>query len=116
MFFFACFFFFFNFLAGDGGIMQALIEVIQDTNKYITTRATILIGELLELCNRLLPTSYGTKIQVCSSIPCIFFLFFYFLSFYDTRKIRIKIFPQIPINVTDGICIHVFFSVATQFV
>ncbi|KAI8999819.1 Rapamycin-insensitive companion of mTOR, N-term-domain-containing protein [Gaertneriomyces semiglobifer] len=51
------------------GLIEALVELLQHDNKYITTRVTILVGEILELCNRLLPTSYGTKVQ---SLPALF--------------------------------------------
>ena len=55
----------------EAGLLEALIEVIQESlgNKSIITRATILVGEILELSNKLLPTSYGIKIQ---SLPSLF--------------------------------------------
>ncbi|KAJ3087070.1 hypothetical protein HK102_011873 [Quaeritorhiza haematococci] len=53
----------------DVGLLETLIHVIQESDKYITIRATILVGEILELCNRLLPGSYGVKIN---SLPSLF--------------------------------------------
>ncbi|KND04740.1 uncharacterized protein SPPG_00443, partial [Spizellomyces punctatus DAOM BR117] len=53
----------------DAGLLEALVELLQHDNKYITTRVTILVGEILELCHRLLPTAYGTRIQ---SLPALF--------------------------------------------
>lgn len=46
------------------GLIEALIDMIQDGSKYITTRATILVGEIRDLCNRLLPPHYNRKINV----------------------------------------------------
>ncbi|TPX62078.1 hypothetical protein PhCBS80983_g00632 [Powellomyces hirtus] len=53
----------------DVGLLEVLVELLQHDNKYITTRVTILVGEMLELCNRLLPVAYGTRIQ---SLPTLF--------------------------------------------
>ncbi|KAJ3020885.1 hypothetical protein HKX48_009567 [Thoreauomyces humboldtii] len=53
----------------DVGLLEVLVELLQHENKYITTRVTILVGEMLELCNRLLPMAYGTRIQ---SLPTLF--------------------------------------------
>ncbi|KAI9096093.1 Rapamycin-insensitive companion of mTOR, N-term-domain-containing protein [Phlyctochytrium arcticum] len=51
------------------GLLEVLVELLHHENKYITTRVTILVGEILELCNRLLPTATGTRIQ---SLPILF--------------------------------------------
>ncbi|KAJ3178983.1 hypothetical protein HDU87_003252 [Geranomyces variabilis] len=53
----------------DVGLLEVLVELLSHENKYITTRVTILVGEMIELCNRLLPVAYGTRIQ---SLPTLF--------------------------------------------
>ncbi|KAI8823473.1 Rapamycin-insensitive companion of mTOR, N-term-domain-containing protein [Fimicolochytrium jonesii] len=52
----------------DVGLVEVLIELLQHENKYITTRVTILIAELLNLCSCLLPSTYGTKLQSLSTL------------------------------------------------
>lgn len=48
----------------DVGLVEALMEVIQDSSKNVATRACILVGELRELSNELLPPSANVKINV----------------------------------------------------
>lgn len=52
----------------DVGIVEALVETIQNGSKYIATRSTILIGELRELSNDLLPASFNVKINSLSTL------------------------------------------------
>ena len=50
----------------DVGLLEALVELVQGGgNKYNINRSTQLIGELIELGNRLLPIQFATKIQAC---------------------------------------------------
>ncbi|KXS22111.1 ARM repeat-containing protein [Gonapodya prolifera JEL478] len=53
----------------ESKIFDALIEIIQDVNKDVSYKATILVGELLDLCGRLLPKSYGDSVF---SLPSLF--------------------------------------------
>jgi rapamycin-insensitive companion of mTOR len=48
----------------DVGLVEALMHVIQDPNKNIATRASILVGELRELSSELMPQSSNVKINV----------------------------------------------------
>ncbi|KAI9208047.1 Rapamycin-insensitive companion of mTOR, N-term-domain-containing protein [Polychytrium aggregatum] len=51
------------------GVLEALIEVIKSSaGKAISTRATILIGQILALAHRLLPASVAIRIQSLSSL------------------------------------------------
>lgn len=43
---------------------QALVEIIEDQNKAVVIKATVLLGELLDLTCRLLPASYNINTQV----------------------------------------------------
>ncbi|KAG5438731.1 hypothetical protein PCANB_002451 [Pneumocystis canis] len=48
----------------DIGILDALITVAEDsTDKMVFRKATLLIVELLQLANKILPLKYGTKLQ-----------------------------------------------------
>ena len=53
----------------EAGVTEALIDVAQSQDSNIATRATILIGELKELCNHLLPSSIVFKMN---SLPSLF--------------------------------------------
>ncbi|KAJ3219964.1 hypothetical protein HK099_004488 [Clydaea vesicula] len=53
----------------DVGLVEALIDIIQDGSKYLVTRATILVGELRELSNELLPQNFNVRIN---SLPTLF--------------------------------------------
>ncbi|KAI9140964.1 Rapamycin-insensitive companion of mTOR, N-term-domain-containing protein [Paraphysoderma sedebokerense] len=53
----------------EGGLLEALIDLIGTSEKSVATRATILVGEIIDLCNRLLPASVGLKVQ---SLPGLF--------------------------------------------
>lgn len=48
----------------DVGLVEVLMEVIQDENVNIATRAAILVGELRELSSELIPSSVNVKINV----------------------------------------------------
>ncbi|RUS19260.1 hypothetical protein BC937DRAFT_87759 [Endogone sp. FLAS-F59071] len=50
---------------------QALVDMIKTDNMYISRKATLLIGEILQLSTRLLPMSIGTQVQ---SLPKLFAL------------------------------------------
>ena len=48
----------------DADLLEALVTIIQESKKSdLITRATILVGELLQLCSKLLPASYCVKVQ-----------------------------------------------------
>lgn len=51
----------------DVGLVEALMTIIQDPNMNISTRASILVGELRELSSELMPQSanVNVKINVC---------------------------------------------------
>ncbi|KAJ3124003.1 hypothetical protein HK098_001434 [Nowakowskiella sp. JEL0407] len=53
----------------EAGLMHALVELLTESNKQIVTTSTILIGEIIELSNRLLPLSFSTQIL---SLPALF--------------------------------------------
>ncbi|KAJ1550519.1 hypothetical protein HK096_006497, partial [Nowakowskiella sp. JEL0078] len=53
----------------EAGLIQALVELLSNNDKQMVTTATILIGEIMEMCNRLLPKSHSTNIQ---SLPTLF--------------------------------------------
>jgi hypothetical protein len=50
----------------DVGLVEALMQVIQDPNKNIATRASILVRELREISSELMPQSANVKINVIS--------------------------------------------------
>lgn len=52
----------------DSGLLEALLSLMQVENKYVSLRATILVEELLEMCNRMLPIQYSIKIQSLQSL------------------------------------------------
>ncbi|KAG9297891.1 hypothetical protein G9A89_000054, partial [Geosiphon pyriformis] len=53
----------------DSGLLEALIEIIEDKNQEIARKATLFIGEILQLSNRLLSLSRSIRIQ---SLPKLF--------------------------------------------
>ncbi|KAL1921894.1 uncharacterized protein VTP21DRAFT_10536 [Calcarisporiella thermophila] len=53
----------------EAGLLEALISLIEGNDVFIRRKATLLIGEILQLCTRLLPASWATKIQ---SLPRLF--------------------------------------------
>lgn len=57
---------------------QALVDMIKTDNMYISRKATLLIGEILQLSTRLLPMSIGTQVQVRDSVSVDLF--------HDVRK------------------------------
>ncbi|KAJ3339684.1 hypothetical protein HDU93_007910 [Gonapodya sp. JEL0774] len=46
----------------ESGLFNALIEVIQGPNTELGKKATGLLGEILDLCGRVLPKSYGPNV------------------------------------------------------
>ncbi|CAI2163170.1 13482_t:CDS:10 [Funneliformis geosporum] len=55
----------------DSGLLDALVEIIEDKNQHVARRATLFIGEILQLSNRLLSVSRSMRIQ---SLPRLFSL------------------------------------------
>ncbi|ORX78342.1 hypothetical protein K493DRAFT_321236, partial [Basidiobolus meristosporus CBS 931.73] len=53
----------------DAGLIEILIELIESESKSTSEVATILVAQVLQLGNRLLPGSYGPKIQ---ALPRLF--------------------------------------------
>ncbi|CAG8819965.1 2275_t:CDS:2, partial [Dentiscutata erythropus] len=53
----------------DAGLLDALVEIIEDKNQLLARRATLFIGEILQLANRLLSVNRSIKIQ---SLPKLF--------------------------------------------
>lgn len=50
-----------------GGLMdlvQALIAVIEDGNSTLNRKATLLLGEVLQMANRILPLQFAAQLQV----------------------------------------------------
>ncbi|KAJ3112369.1 hypothetical protein HDU96_004614 [Phlyctochytrium bullatum] len=52
----------------DCGLVETLIDIAQDSNRDLSLRAIVLIGELLQLTHRLLPSSYWAKVQPIASL------------------------------------------------
>ncbi|CAG8807716.1 11222_t:CDS:2, partial [Gigaspora rosea] len=55
----------------DAGLLDALVEIIEDKNQHNARKATLFIGEILQLSNRLLSLSRSMRIQ---SLPRLFSL------------------------------------------
>ncbi|GBC19604.2 hypothetical protein RIR_jg41870.t1 [Rhizophagus irregularis DAOM 181602=DAOM 197198] len=55
----------------DSGLLDALVEIIEDKNQHVARKATLFIGEILQLSNRLLSVSRSIRIQ---SLPRLFSL------------------------------------------
>ncbi|KAI9348732.1 Rapamycin-insensitive companion of mTOR, N-term-domain-containing protein [Zopfochytrium polystomum] len=53
----------------DINIFEALAQTIHDSNKEISLKGAILVGQLLEMCRVYLPSSWNAKIQ---SLPLLF--------------------------------------------
>ncbi|RIA92645.1 Rapamycin-insensitive companion of mTOR, N-term-domain-containing protein [Glomus cerebriforme] len=53
------------------GLLDALVEIIEDKNQHVARKATLFIGEILQLSNRLLSVSRSIRIQ---SLPRLFSL------------------------------------------
>jgi hypothetical protein len=49
-------------------LTEALSEVIQDTNKHVAARATVLVSELQDLCSALLPPRYMNRINALTDL------------------------------------------------
>eukprot|EP00158_Paraphelidium_tribonemae_P007702 Partr_v1_DN28334_c0_g1_i2_m78546 putative RPTOR independent companion of MTOR, complex 2 len=65
----------------EAGLVESLVSIIEEGSKSLVTLATILVGELLQLCNRLLPISYCARVQ---SLPKLFML----ASTFDDENVR----------------------------
>ena len=47
----------------DEGLLESLVEVIKDPKSVSSRNATVLMGEIIELANRLLPTSHVVQVR-----------------------------------------------------
>lgn len=45
-------------------LVQALIAVIEDGNSTLNRKATLLLGEVLQMANRILPLQFAAQLQV----------------------------------------------------
>lgn len=58
----------------NGCILQALICMVEELSGNVTNlsrKATLLLGEVLQTANKLLPLSYAAKIQVSVYFPFV---------------------------------------------
>lgn len=44
--------------------LQALVDVIEEAHNILSRKATLLVGEVLALANKLLPSSFAARVQV----------------------------------------------------
>lgn len=65
----------------ESGILMALIDMVKSDDVYISRKATLLIGEILQLSTRLLPILMGIQVQ---SLPKLFAL----ASNFDDELVR----------------------------
>jgi rapamycin-insensitive companion of mTOR len=65
----------------DAGILMALVDMVKSDDIYISRKATLLIGEILQLSTKLLPMSMATQVQ---SLPKLFAL----ASSFDDEQVR----------------------------
>ncbi|CAO3672310.1 unnamed protein product [Umbelopsis ramanniana] len=65
----------------DAGILMALVDMVKSDDIYISRKATLLIGEILQLSTKLLPISMATQVQ---SLPKLFAL----ASSFDDEQVR----------------------------
>ncbi|OAD74296.1 hypothetical protein PHYBLDRAFT_111901, partial [Phycomyces blakesleeanus NRRL 1555(-)] len=65
----------------ESDILMALIDMVKSDDVYISRKATLLIGEILQLSTRLLPISMGIQVQ---SLPKLFAL----ASNFDDEQVR----------------------------
>ncbi|KAI7866417.1 Rapamycin-insensitive companion of mTOR, N-term-domain-containing protein [Spinellus fusiger] len=65
----------------ESDILMALVDMVKSDDVYISRKATLLIGEILQLSTRLLPMSMGTQVQ---SLPKLFAL----ASNFDDEHVR----------------------------
>lgn len=52
-------------------MIENLVEIMKDSNKYLAVRATIFLGEFMNLGNKLLPRSQSSKIQILPGLFAI---------------------------------------------
>ena len=48
----------------EAGLFEALVAMIQSSANTLTRKATLLLGEILQMTNRILPLSYAAQLQV----------------------------------------------------
>lgn len=65
----------------DAGILMALVDMVKSDDIYISRKATLLIGEILQLSTKLLPISMATQVQ---SLPKLFAL----ASSFEDEQVR----------------------------
>ncbi|KAJ2956653.1 hypothetical protein NQZ79_g7530 [Umbelopsis isabellina] len=65
----------------DAGILMALVDMVKSDDIYISRKATLLIGEILQLSTKLLPMSMATQVQ---SLPKLFAL----ASSFEDEQVR----------------------------
>jgi hypothetical protein len=49
--------------------MQHLVDLIRGDNDHISVRATVLVGEILHMVDRLLPLQYSLRLQGMYASP-----------------------------------------------
>jgi hypothetical protein len=71
----------------EAGLLEALVTLIEDVHGTLGRKATLLIGEILQLANRVLPLQYAAQIQVCGHPDSLIELIFrHFLDFSAERQ------------------------------
>ncbi|KAI8394190.1 Rapamycin-insensitive companion of mTOR, N-term-domain-containing protein [Radiomyces spectabilis] len=65
----------------DSDILMALVDMVKSDDIYLSRKATLLIGEILQLSTRLLPMRMGIQVQ---SLPKLFAL----ASNFDDEQVR----------------------------
>jgi len=48
----------------EAGLLEALVTMIEDAAGTLGRKATLLLGEVLQMSNRILPLQYAAQIQV----------------------------------------------------
>lgn len=48
----------------EAGLLEALVTLIEDAAGTLGRKATLLLGEVLQMSNRILPLQYAAQIQV----------------------------------------------------
>lgn len=48
----------------EAGFIEALVAMIEDAMTTLTRKATLLLGEVLQMTNRILPLQFAAQLQV----------------------------------------------------
>ena len=48
----------------EGGLLEGLVTIIEDAKGSLGRKATLLLGEVLQMSNRILPLQYAAQLQV----------------------------------------------------